>query len=404
MDPEPNRASSSGMPLRILIVHNRYRLSGGEDTVVATETALLRSFGHEVEEYYEANDSPFGVGDFPNAIWSFHTTQRLQSVLRRFQPSVVHCHNLYYRITPSVYWLCYWLGIPVVQTLHNFRYGCVNARLSREGEPCELCLSKWGRIYGVLHACFQESYLRSAALGISNELHEVLGSFTVPVSKFISLSHYACSKHVLAGIPKRKLVVKPNCVYPDPGVKEQGGSFCLFVGRLESDKGVQVLLRAASLIPHIPIMIAGEGPLEGEVRQAASTLRNLRYLGPVSHTQVLDLMKAARFLAFPSLAYENFPMTIGEAFSVGLPVVASRRGAAEEIVQDSVNGFHFKPGSPASLASSLRGVWEETDTLARMGAAARVSFEQQYSGECTSRKLCAIYREVIGDSAFGRRA
>jgi glycosyltransferase involved in cell wall biosynthesis len=391
------------MPLRILIVHNRYRRAGGEDTVVATETALLREFGHEVEPYFESNDSAFGIANFSTVIWSRHTIRRLQSVLGRFQPDVVHCHNLYYRISPAAYWLCYRLGIPVVQTLHNFRYGCVNARLNRNGKPCEQCLSE-GRHYGVLHACFQQSYLKSAALALSNELHEALGSFAIPVSKFIAVSHYAQTKHILAGIPKEKLTVKYNCVHPDPGLKGERGTFCLLAGRLEVDKGIRVLLQAASLIPDIPIVIVGGGPLEAEVRNAASTLRNVRYSGPVPHSQMVDLMKAARFLVFPSLAYENFPMTIGEAFSVGLPVVASKLGAAEEIVQDSINGFHFAPGSAPSLASRLRSVWKQTGILARMGAAARASFEQNYSGECTYRALCAIYREVMGDSALEQSA
>jgi glycosyltransferase involved in cell wall biosynthesis len=384
------------MSLRILIVHNRYRTPGGEDTVVSTEAALLRACGHEVGEFFDYNGPSFGMADLADPIWSLRTAGRLRRVLEEFRPDIVHCHNLYYRISPSAYWLCYRLGIPVVQTLHNFRFACLNARLSRDGMPCELCLSSPGsRFHGVLRGCFQKSRLKSTVLAISNEVHEALGSFSRPVARFIALSRFARSKHILAGIPEGKLIVKSNCVYPDPGVKTKAGTFCFFAGRLDVDKGTRVLLQAASLIPHVPIVIAGQGPLESEVRQAATALKNVRYLGPVPRNRILDLMKSARFLLFPSLAYENFPMTIAEAFSVGLPVVASRLGAAGELVQDSVNGIHFEPGSATDLARRVGAVWEPNGTIPRMGAAARACYEENYSGESTYRALCSIYQEAI---------
>lgn len=382
--------------MRILIVHNRYRLPGGEDTVVATETALLRAHGHEVGEYFDSNGPSFGIADLADPIWSSRTAGRLRRVLEEFRPDIVHYHNIYYRISPSAYWLCYRLSIPVVQTLHNFRVGCLNARLSRNGAPCELCLGSYAsRLNGVFRGCFQESRVKSAGLMVVNEVHRALGSFSRPVTRFIALSRYALSKHILAGIPESKLIVKSNCVYPDPGLKTEAGTFCLFAGRLEIDKGIRVLLQAAPLIPNIPIVIAGQGPLEDEVRQAVATLKNIRYLGPLPRNRILDLMKSAKFLLFPSLAYENFPMSIAEAFSVGLPVVASRLGAAAEIIQDSANGLLFEPGSATDVAQRMRAVWGEDHNIARMGAAARASYEQKYCGESTYQALTGIYREAI---------
>ncbi|MFB3917628.1 MAG: glycosyltransferase [Terriglobales bacterium] len=391
------------MPLRILVLHNRYRTPGGEDTVVATETALLRAYGHEVEEYRESNEHPFRVADLPGILWSLRTIRELRRLLEKFKPHIVHCHNIYYRISPSAHWLCYRLGIPVVQTLHNFRYACVNARLSRDGKPCELCLGeRRKRYHGIIRGCFRNSKLQSTGLAFATELHERIGSFSRPVSFFIALSHYARKRHILSGIPEHKIIVKPNCVYPDPGVKNGRGTYCLFAGRLEVDKGVRVLLQAASRLPGVPIIIAGHGPLEQEVRNAARTTTNLQYLGGITRVKVLELMKSARLLLFPTLAYENFPMTIGEAFAVGLPVAASRLGTAAEIVHDSVHGILFEPANAAELAGRIRKIWDDDDTFARMGAAARAAYEHNYSGEAGYRALCDIYRTAILKS--GQRA
>jgi glycosyltransferase involved in cell wall biosynthesis len=383
---------------RVLIIHNHYRIPGGEDTVVANEAALLRAFGHEVEEYYESNDTRFGFNELVEMIWSRRARSRLREVIARFQPDVIHCHNIYYRISPSVYWLARELGLPVVQTLHNFRFRCLNAKLSRKGEPCERCLTGAGtRLNGVVRRCFQKSWTGSLALALSNGFHEAIGSFSRPVTRFIALSDYAREKHVMAGIPPRKLVVKYNCVYPDVGRKTELGSYCILAGRLEAEKGIRVVLQAASLIPDIPIVIAGNGPLGEEVRHAASAAPNVRYLGQVAHGQMIELMKSARLLLFPSVMYENFPMTIAEAFSVGLPVVASRRGAAAEIVEDRINGLLFNPGSAADLSRQVRKVWADEYALLNMGNAARRSYEQNCSGEQTYRMLSTIYRNAIAD-------
>jgi glycosyltransferase involved in cell wall biosynthesis len=390
--------------LRILIVHNRYNYLGGEDTVVATEVAVLRAFGHEVHEYRDSNEGFASLGLLQagsELFWSRRTTRALRVLIRNFQPDIVHCHNIFYRVSPSVYWVCRELGVPVVQTLHNFRLGCANARLSRNRVPCELCLTSALRaLHGVRYRCFQNSLLKTVALSTTTAIHLRLGTFSNGVEVFICGCNFALQRHILSGLPKEKLIVKPNCVYPDPGFGTGQGSFCLFVGRLEVDKGVSVLLEAAAELK-IPIWVVGEGPLESEVRLAAARLDNLCYLGPLPRPEVLDLMKSAKLLLFPSLAYENFPMTIVEAFSVGLPVVASRQGAAREIVEDAITGAHFQPSSAPDLARVTRTLWNDHATLQRMRDAARAKYQTAYSGEATYGKLCSIYERAISQRRMG---
>jgi glycosyltransferase involved in cell wall biosynthesis len=385
---------------RILIVHNRYRFPGGEDTVVETEAALLRSRGHEVRMYIDYNEALLGETQLQrirSLAWSTRTTGALSNILETFRPDVVHCHNTFYRISPAVFWLCSRRGIPVVKTLHNFRLGCVNARLSRNGRPCDVCIrSSAGFLHAVRNRCFQHSAWKTFALGGTIAAHRHLGTYSAKVAAYICLCECARRKHILCGLPEGKLLIKPNCVHPDPGIGSGGGSSCLFVGRLEEDKGVRILLDAASQIIQ-PVWIAGQGPLESEVREAAAKHSNIRYLGPVSRDQVFDLMKSARLLIFPSLAYENFGMTIIEAFSVGLPVVASRQGAPLELVEDGVTGRHYQPDSAADLARSIETLWSDAAMLARMREASRAAYLSKYSGDATYQALLSIYRGVLAE-------
>lgn len=387
------------MPLpKILIVHNRYRFPGGEDTVVETETALLRAHGHEVEQYFDSNQRLAGgsqVQKISGLSWSTHTIRALTDVLERFRPDVVHCHNTFYRISPSVYWLCKRMGIPVVQTLHNFRLGCANARLSRNGKPCELCIaSSFGFLHAVRHKCFQNSRMKTWALGGTIAVHRRMGTYSKQVSAYICLCEYARQKHILSGLPQDKLLIKPNCVHPDPGPGAGNGAFCLFAGRLEVDKGVRVLIGAAAQTD-IPIWLAGQGPLEAEVRLAEARRKNIHYLGPLPRGQVLELMKAARLLIFPSLCYENFPMTIVEAFSIGLPVIATRQGAPGELVEDTITGLHYDPDSGTDLARKIETLWNDPAALDRMRDAARTRYLTAYSGEINYQALLSIYERVL---------
>ncbi len=382
---------------RILIVHNRYRIPGGEDTVVDTEARLLRDGGCEVEVHFESNDGPFSILDGVRLISCSSAAGSLKAKIASFRPEVVHFHNIYYRMGPQAYWWCHDAGIPVVQTLHNFRHGCANARHNRDGKPCELCISTHlGRLHGVARGCFQKSVMKTLVLDTALQVHRAQGSFRRAVAMFICLSEFARALHLRAGIPAERLVVKGNCVHPDPGRAEGAGEYCLFAGRLEQDKGIRVLLDAAAgLPPSVPLWIAGEGSEENEVRQAAARHPNIRFLGKVDRSRVLALLKSARLLLFPTMAYENFPMSIAEASAVGVPVVTSGIGAAAEIVRHGITGLHFETGSPSALAATIRDVWDDLARLQSMGSAARALYETKYSTGAAFLDLQAVYDRAL---------
>jgi glycosyltransferase involved in cell wall biosynthesis len=171
------------------------------------------------------------------------------------------------------------------------------------------------------------------------------------------------------------------------------------VGRLSPEKGVQTLLRAwCHLRIPIPLQVIGDGPLRAELEQIASqsNISNVVFTGRLSSEETRSRIRQARLLILPSQCYENFPMTVVEAFSCGTPVVCSRLGAMLEIVTDHANGLHFTPGKPEELARAMEWAWSHPQQVRSMGAAARREYEQKYTAELNYHALIAIYKQVLG--------
>jgi len=193
-------------------------------------------------------------------------------------------------------------------------------------------------------------------------------------------------------------VVKPNFVADDLAEAKQAGKYALFVGRLSEEKGPQLLPEAwRRLQSKIPLRIAGSGPLQETLSRevARCSLDQIELTGPRSSEENRVLMNSARFLVFPSVWYEGFPMTIAEAFASGLPVVASRLGSMAEIVQDGVTGLQFEPGNAADLAAKVQWAWDHPEEVARMGRAARAEYEAKYRPSANYDMLMDIYRQAI---------
>lgn len=385
-------------PAKVLVVHNRYQQRGGEDGVFEREVALLRSKGHEVIEYLETND---GVGPTNawksgfEAIWSRETTGRLRQILRQEQPDIAHFHNTFARISPAAYYACRQSGVPVVQTLHNFRIGCLNACCLTNDRPCERCLPQLIPVAGILKGCYRGSSATSAAMAAITTSHKMLGTYKNQVDAYIALTEFARGIHVRSGLPGHKLHVKPNF---SEGQPESGGTrspFALFVGRLCPEKGVTPLIDAwRKAAPALPLKIVGDGPSAPEVAAAAAEIPGVEWLGLRNHAEVMALMRSAQFLVMPSLWYENFPLCIVEAFSVGLPCVVSQLGSMQEIVEHGQTGLHFRAGDAADLAAQALWMASHPDQCLQMGRTARVRFEQLYTPEHNYRRLIEIYQHA----------
>ena len=387
--------------LSVLCVHNRYIQPGGEDQVFESETQLLAEHGVRVEKVEAQTTYPSGlvrkISAAVDCVWSRSWHQEFKAILRRVQPDVVHVHNFFSVISPSIYYACREEGVPVVQTLHNYRLACPAASFYRDGKVCEECLDR-GPFHAVRYGCYRDSKLATAALAAMLEVHRRKHTWTEMVDCYVALTEFARAKMIQAGLPAEKIRVKPNFVLPDPGPRTGDGDYALFVGRLVDLKGVGTLIKAWAKLPaSIPLVIAGDGPYRQEMETliADLKLKNIDYRGRLSRQDTLAAMKGARFLMFPSEWYEGFPVTIAESFACGVPVLCSRLGGMQEIVDDGRTGLHFTPGDASDLAEKVQWAWSHPDETSTMGQAARAEFELKYSAERNFGMLTEIYESVM---------
>ena len=393
--------------MKILIVHNHYQLRGGEDAVVDAETRLLESHGHEIIRYERHNAELNRRGLLGTAaagfatVWAAGSLLDIKALIAKEKPDVAHFHNTFPLISPSAYYACAEAGIPVVQTLHNYRLLCPAATFLRDGKVCEECLGKVVPWPGVVHGCYHGSRTETAAVVAMQSAHRALGTWREKVDLYIALSEFARRKFVDGGLPAERIVVKPNFVDLDPGPKQLPGEFALYAGFLSEYKGLRILLAAwKRLREAVPLKIAGDGPLFDEIKEEIRTndIQGVELLGQVSSTEIIKLMHRARILVFPSLWFEGFPVSIAEAFSCGLPVVTSRLGSLCEIVADGSTGLHFTAGDCADLAAKVEWAWNNADEISREGRNARAKFEREYTGMRNYGLLMSIYERAVASS------
>lgn len=387
--------------MKIVVIHNRYQHRGGEDVACEAETRLLQTAGHAVIEYVRSN-TELNAGSFlhhlsaaAGTVWSRRSYRELRKLLFREKPDIAHFHNTFPLISPAAYYACADAGVPVVQTLHNYRLLCPNAYFLRNGRVCQQCLGRTVPWPGVLHACYRQSRAATAVVATMLVAHHIFQTWQNQVAAYIALTEFARQQFIAGGLPAEKVFVKPNFVEHDPGPKQIFGDYALYVGRLSDEKGTRPLLAAwAQLRQEIRLKIAGDGPVREELALAlgrVGSVRVVQWLGAVPQSKILALMRGARFLVVPSICFENFPLAIAEAFASALPVIASRLGAMAEIVADGETGLHFAPGDPSDLAAKAEWAWTHPREMAAMGLRARAVFEEKYSPGSALANLESIY-------------
>jgi glycosyltransferase involved in cell wall biosynthesis len=387
-----------GDPRTILILHNYYQQPGGEDEVFATEARLLEERGHTVLRHTVHNDSITGRGGGGarlalDTVWNRDSYRALREVIRGGRPDIVHAHNTFPLISPAAYYAAHAEGVPVVQTLHNYRLFCVNAQFYRDGHPCEDCLGRSFAWPGVVHACYRSSRAASAVVATMLGVHRGLGTWTNRVSRYIALTDFAREKCIAGGLPAERVVVKPNFVHPDPGAGAGEGGYALFVGRLSSEKGVRTLLRAWERAGALfPLKIVGDGPLADEVRDAAGRNPAIEYVGRRTPAEVLELVGSAICTVCPSEWYEGFPRVVVESLARGTPIIAARIGSLANAVADGRTGMHFEPGDSDDLVTRLERFDADEAGRAAMRHAARTEFLAEYTADVNYERLMEIYR------------
>lgn len=378
--------------MRILVAHNTYLQRGGEDSVVEAEIALLRARGHAVHLYARSNND---IAAMPRAsaalqtLWSLQTSRELAALIQSYQPDIIHVHNTFPLMSPSLYWAASRPSVPVVQTLHNFRLLCSQAMFLRDGKVCEDCLGHlpWR---GAVRGCYRGSKVQSTVLAGMVTLHRALGTWQNKVTRYIALNEFCRNKFIEGGLPADRIVVKPNFVDFDVPAAGARAGF-LFVGRLSAEKGVDVLVNATRAVNGAQVRVAGTGP---EAALLAG-VPGVQVLGALGGDAVRAEMSQAVALVLPSICYENFPRTLVEAYGSCMPVIASRHGAMAELVQDGITGLLFEPGSAKDLADKMCWAQAHPEQMAIMGQNARALFEAEFTAERNYAQLMTIYNDAI---------
>lgn len=390
--------------MRILMGHNYYQQYGGEDALANLEVELLQNHGHEVYFYTRDNDeinskNIFYKGLLPfQTIWSHETYREIKYILQTFKPEVAHFTNFFPLISPSAYYACRHAGVPVVQSLHNYRLLCPSATLYRNGRLCEKCLMKKIPWPGVWHSCYRDSPVQTTVVASMLAIHNSLKTWSTKVDTYIVTTEFSRRKLIEGGLPSNKIRVKPNFLQNQPNAYAytEREDFGLFVGRLVPEKGILTLLSTWSDIA-FPLKIMGKGPLLSKIQPILKERkRMIHYLGWQPHENMLQLMRQARFLILPSEWYEGLPMTLLAAFACGLPIIGSQFGSLEELIQDGKTGLHFKAGNTDDLHQKIQWAIEHPEEMALMGKNARVEYEEKYSAEKNYQLLLNIYKQAKG--------
>ena len=379
--------------MRILVAHNAYLYRGGEDTVVEAEIALLRRHGHEVVLYRRDNAELDALPLWQAAmdsVWSKRTVMEAGRLLASFRPHLIHAHNTFPLISPSLYGIADELGIPVVQTLHNFRLLCPQAMLMRNGRYCDDCVGRWPW-RAVLHRCYRGSLAQSAVSAGMVSGHRILGTWRNRVRRYIVLNQMCREIFIRGGLPPEKLSIKPNFVEANdvPGEHKRRGG--LFIGRLAAEKGLLTLAQAIRQTPVTRIAVCGSGPLQAFVEQSEW----LDYIGFEQGEVLRTRIANAEFLVMPSTGIESFGLAAIEAFACGTPVIASRHGGLREIVEHGHNGLLVTPGNADELAEAIAYAVSNPIQMRRMGLEAYQTYLAGYTPERNYSTLMAIYHQTL---------
>jgi glycosyltransferase involved in cell wall biosynthesis len=393
--------------MRVLLAHNFYRSSApsGEDSVFQNEKALLSDHGIDVVPYEMFNDT-INPATFAqrtrlalNTAWSQDSYDAVSNVVKQSKPDIAHFHNTFPQISPSAYAACRDSGVPVVQTLHNFRLICPGGLLMRDGRPCEECVGT-SLIPAMRHRCYRGSLSATGAVVWMLLRNRWQGTYQTLVDRYIALTEFAASRMIDGGFPRESISVKPHSV---TGVSAPGmgdGGYVVYVGRLSEEKGVRTLLNAWKHLRRVPLKVIGDGALKHELEDTAKhDDLPVEFLGFRSQSDVYAHMRRAEFIVVPSECYETLGMAVIEAYACGTPVIASRIGSLNEIVEEGVTGVKFDPRNPRDLAEKIHMLWGDSERRKRMREAARKAYESNYSPEMNFRGLMSIYQQTVRSCA-----
>lgn len=385
--------------MRILLIHNFYQDPGGEDVVFEQEYSYL-SEDHEVDRVTFQNKKGWkGALQFLLTPYNVYAGASIKKAIRKFKPDLIHIHNLHYAIGPICIRIAHRLGIPIVFTLHNYRLICPSAILYHGGKLLLDSIHEPFPWTAVRKGTLSHSVAKTFWVAASNWAHRKIGTFNM-VGRYIVLTPFAESvfQKSQLHIPQQKFTVKPNFISPPKTARKiPRKNHFLFVGRLTEEKGIQILLNVFKQHDWI-LRIAGDGPMKDPVLKVSLNNPNIEYLGVLNQEEVLSEMAECTALLFPSVWYEGMPMTIIQALSRGTPIIASKLGAMETMIQHEHNGLLFLPNDVDDLQAKI-GYWLKMDgaTKEKISQQNILEYHTRYDPVSNKRMLLDIYKTLVND-------
>jgi glycosyltransferase involved in cell wall biosynthesis len=387
--------------MKVLQLFNQYRSPfGGEETVVYRDAEILRKRGHQVNLVLKTSKVLLSglkpkFWAFWNGTYSPSAYREMVRLLETEKPDIVHVHNLYPLFSPSVLVACTRACIPVVMTVHNFILTCPNWFHLHKGQVCDKCIG--GREYFcILNNC-RENIFESVGYALRTAVARKWDLFRNNVSWFIALSEFSRTHLINAGFRGDRITVLPNTIsIPTQRVDVSTGKYIAYAGRLSSEKGIEIILAAASLLPDITFKLAGDGPMRSVCGSKAPP--NVFFMGSLSQEELQEFYQGARLVVLASICFEVCPLGLLEAQSHGLPIVASRVGGIPELVEDGVTGLLFEPRNSRELADKIRLLTGNAELSERIGFAAREKIIRENNEELYFSRLVNIYERAIARS------
>jgi glycosyltransferase involved in cell wall biosynthesis len=406
--------------MKVLLANKFFYRKGGAEAVMLMEREALREAGVEVIEFsmqdernlssrysgsfvrpqvYDAEDMGVvqRVGTALHLIHSPEAVRRIGELIDATEPDLVHCHNVYHQLTPSIIGAAKRRALPVLLTLHDYKAICPVYTRLRRGRPCSECTHK--NFFNVLkYRCADGSVARSTLLYVEALVQLLLSNYE-KLDAIVAPSRFMRDSVTLARFPPERVHVIRNGVDTRsirPAAEDDG--YALYLGRLVREKGVETLLEAhASLGGRVKLCVAGTGPLEAELKRR---FPRAHFLGHLNGAALEEVVRRAGFVVVPSEWYENCPVSVLEAMAHGKAVIASDIGGIPELVAHGRTGLLFPPGDRAALARCLTHLAEDEDRRRAYGRAGRLSAERNFSLEQHARELLGLYRRMLTTAAI----
>lgn len=390
--------------MRILQVHNRYKTTGGEWTVFNQEHELLKE-RHEVDQFVIKNiDHLDTLTKKAKLIFKTHYNQHskllIKEQLQKKEYDVMHVHNFFPLLTPSIFEAAREAGVPSVMSLHNYRLIHPNGLMYHKGKIDHRSIL--GSAYNcVWDGVYRGSRLQTAVAAHMIEYHRKKGTWNRYPTAFVALSKFSKNKFVEGGLPADRIFIKPNflidpCIkYDDLEISSEKINRFLFVGRISNEKGIEDLIRCwmERSIP-AELWIAGDGPLMKKMQKKSKGEKSIKWLGQCEKKEVLKLLSNSKALLFPTKCYEGMPLIILEAMSMGCPVISSDIGNPKNMIDHKFNGLLFEPGKMADLYKNISWIISNPKNSRKLGENSRKKYEELYTPEKNYNTLLSIYENV----------